>query len=67
MSDTQARSLTKTVTWRVTGSTSAVIIAYLVTGSIGISSTIGLVHLIVNTALYWLHERLWTHIRWGQK
>jgi uncharacterized membrane protein len=66
MSDTQSRSIVKTITWRITGSTSSVLIAYTVTGSIGISFTIGLVHLIINTALYWVHERLWTHTTWGQ-
>lgn len=67
MSDSNARSLVKTVTWRVTGSTAAVIIAYLVTGSIGVSSTIGIAHLIVNTFLYWVHERVWSKITWGHQ
>ena len=67
LSDTQGRTLAKTVTWRITGSTSAMIIAYLVTGSVAISSTIGIVHLIANTLLYWVHERVWSRIRWGKK
>ncbi len=67
MSDTGKRTLSKTVTWRITGSSSAAIIAYLVTGSIGISSTIGIAHLIVNTALYWVHERVWNKIKWGRQ
>lgn len=67
MSDSNIRSITKTVTWRITGSSAAVIIAYLVTGSIGISSTIGLMHLVVNTFLYWIHERIWAKITWESK
>ena len=66
MSETHRRSLIKTITWRITGSTSAMIIAYIVTGSYSISGTIGIIHLVVNTGLYWFHERIWNRIRWGK-
>lgn len=65
LSESHGRSLAKTITWRITGSTSAIIIAYIITGSVAISGTIGIVHLVVNTLLYWLHERVWARIRWG--
>lgn len=42
------------------------IIAYLITGSVGISSTIGIAHLVVNTILYWMHERIWAKVMWGR-
>jgi len=67
MADSNARSLAKTVTWRVTGSTAAIIIAYVVTGSISVSSVIGITHLIVNTFLYWVHERVWAKVNWGNQ
>lgn len=66
LNDSHSRSLLKTVTWRITGSTSAMIIAYLITGSVGISSTIGIAHLVVNTILYWMHERIWAKVMWGR-
>lgn len=65
--ETHGRSLVKTVTWRITGSTSAMIIAYIVTGSVTVSSTIGVTHLIINTLLYWIHERVWSRVRWGHR
>ena len=67
MKDTNKRSIVKTISWRITGSTAAVLIAYGVTGSISVSSTIGILHLIINTFLYWVHERLWNKIEWGRK
>jgi len=67
MADSNARSVVKTITWRVTGSTAAIIIAYIVTGSITVSSTIGIAHLIVNTFLYWAHERVWSKVTWGNQ
>lgn len=66
MSDNSRRSLVKAISWRIVGSTAAVIIAYAVTGSIAASSTIGIIHLISNTILYYFHERIWNKIRWGK-
>jgi uncharacterized membrane protein len=66
MIDSNRRSLAKTLTWRITGSASTFTIAYLVTGSFGVSSFIAVIQMCVNTVLYWLHERAWTRIIWGQ-
>lgn len=62
--DSNKRSLIKTITWRITGSTSTVIIAYCMTGSIATSGAIGIIHFISNTILYYIHERIWNKIRW---
>jgi uncharacterized membrane protein len=59
------RTLLKTLTWRVTGSTSTFTIAYLVTGSFGVSSGIAVIQMVVNTFLYYAHERIWNKIKWG--
>jgi uncharacterized membrane protein len=60
------RTLLKTLTWRVTGSTSTFTIAYLVTGSFGISSGIAVIQMVVNTFLYYAHERIWNKVNWGK-
>lgn len=65
MSETTGRSLVKTLTWRITGSSSTFLIAYLITGSIGASSGIAVVQMIANTVLYLIHERAWSRVRWG--
>ena len=67
MKDKAKRSLLKTITWRLTGSGSTFLIAWLVTGNISISSTILGIHFLTNTALYFVHERVWNHIHWGKK
>ena len=66
LSDTSSRSFVKTISWRIAGSTSTFTIAYIVTGSFGVSSGIAIVQMIVNTVLYWFHERLWNKIKWGK-
>ncbi len=67
MSESSKRSLAKTISWRIAGSTSTFLIAYLVTGSAGISSGIAVTQMIVNTLLYWFHERLWNKVTWGRE
>jgi uncharacterized membrane protein len=66
MIDSNGRSLAKTLTWRITGSASTFTIAYLITGSFGVSSVIAFVQMGVNTVLYWLHERAWARVSWGR-
>jgi uncharacterized membrane protein len=59
LSNQGKRALLKTLTWRIAGSTSTFTIAYLMTGSIGLSSGIAVVQMFVNTFLYWVHESIW--------
>jgi uncharacterized membrane protein len=66
MQESSLRSLAKTLSWRVTGSASTFIIVYLVTGSAGVSSGVAVIQMIVNTFLYWFHERVWNRIKWGK-
>lgn len=53
------RTLAKTLTWRIVGSSSTFAIAFIITGEVGISSGIAFVQMIVNTILYYLHEKVW--------
>jgi len=65
--DTSARSLAKTVSWRITGSGATFAISYIVLGDVAVSGTIAVIQLTFNTALYFIHERIWNRIKWGQK
>ena len=67
MSDTTRRSLVKTISWRITGSSATFLIAYLISGNISIAGTIAAIQLTANTILYYIHERVWNKIRWGQR
>ena len=66
LNDTAARSLVKTVTWRITGSTATFLIAYAMTGNFAVAGVIGVTQLISNTILYYIHERVWNRIVWGR-
>jgi uncharacterized membrane protein len=64
--DSNKRSLTKTISWRVTGSSATFLIAYLLTGDFAVAGTIGVVQMVSNTILYFVHERAWNKINWGK-
>ena len=66
MSDTSRRSLVKTISWRITGSTATFAISYAVLGDVTVSSTIAVIQLTFNTMLYFVHERIWNNIHWGR-
>lgn len=64
--ETSIRSLVKTISWRITGSTATFIISYAVLGNATVSGTIAMIQLTFNTLLYFFHERLWDRIAWGR-
>lgn len=56
------RTLIKTLTWRLVGSTSTFVISYVVTGQLVIATGIAIAQMIVNTILYYIHETVWNKI-----
>ena len=66
MSDTTGRSLVKAISWRITASLATFIISMIVAGDFSVAGTIAGIQLVVNFLLYFMHERIWNRIRWGQ-
>lgn len=64
--ETTARSIAKTISWRVTGSGATFLISYAILGDFAVSGTIAAIQLTFNTVLYFLHERVWNWIKWGR-
>jgi len=56
--------MTKTITFALCHFTVAFSVAYLLTGSIGISSMLALVEPACNTVAYYFHEKAW--LRFGK-
>ena len=67
LSDRSSRSVVKTLTWRITGSSATFIISWIISGDWAIAGGIALIQATVNTLLYYLHERAWNLIAWGTK
>ena len=67
MSDTAVRSLAKAVSWRITGTVDTFLISWLITGQALIASGIALTEIVTKIFLFWMHERVWNRIKWGQE
>jgi uncharacterized membrane protein len=59
------RSLVKAATYRVTIVCLDFLVVYLFTGQVKIALGFMLVSNVYTTVGYFLHERIWAHIRWG--
>ena len=66
MNETNKRSLIKTMSWRITGSSATFLISYIVSGSFAMASSIAAIQVTANTILYFIHERIWNRIVWGK-
>jgi uncharacterized membrane protein len=64
--ESHSRSITKTITWRLTGSGATFLIAWLISGNVLVAGPIAVAQLIMNTVLYYVHERIWTRVKWGR-
>jgi uncharacterized membrane protein len=67
MKERRYRSITKAVSWRVTGSIDTFIISYIITGKPGNALAISGIEVFTKIFLYYFHERLWNRLSFGRK
>ena len=67
MKESVSRSVIKAVSWRVTVSILSFIISYWLTGSLELAGMLMVSKVVVNSVWYFLHERLWNKISYGQE
>jgi uncharacterized membrane protein len=53
------RHILKTITYRILGTLTTIITAYLLGASIQVSSLLGLGELLLKPIIYFIHERIW--------
>ena len=66
-SENNLRTLVKTLSWRILLTISHFINGWVVTGSIGTALKIAGWSLVLNSILYWGHERIWNWLQWNKK
>jgi uncharacterized membrane protein len=67
MKEKRFRSITKAVSWRVTGSIDTFIISFIVTGKPGKAFAISGIEVFTKIFLYYFHERIWNRLSFGRK
>lgn len=61
------RSLAKVITWRILVTVTNTVGGYLASGSWVIGLGVAGFALVVNSILYFFHERVWNRSDWGKK
>ena len=64
--ESHLRSIVKAVSWRVTGSLDTFVLALLITGSGVWAGAIAGTEIVTKIVAYYLHERVWSGVRWGR-
>jgi uncharacterized membrane protein len=60
------RHIAKTITYRILGTLTTVIISYIFTRNLTIAGSMGFVELIIKPIIYFIHERVWyKYIKFG--
>lgn len=67
MTVTKARSFVKSLSYRIFGTLTSFIVVYAITHKGSLSVLIAFWETILKVAVYYWHERVWDHIRWGRK
>jgi uncharacterized membrane protein len=61
------RSISKVISWRVVLTASHVINGFIVSGSWATGIQIALLATIINSFIFWAHERGWNFVQWNRK
>ncbi|RAI95239.1 DUF2061 domain-containing protein [Algoriphagus yeomjeoni] len=60
--DSNAKSLLKSISWRIVGTIDTIIISYFITGEFVMALSIGSVEVFSKIILFYFHERIWESV-----
>ena len=67
MVDTVSRSMAKTFSFRIVTTVANFVFAWVMTGNVAFATSLFIFQWTVVLVFYYVHERLWTWIKWGQR
>lgn len=67
MKVTKSRSFVKALSYRIWGTLSSFVVAFVLTGSAELSGLIAFWETVVKVGIYYAHERGWNFIQWGRR
>lgn len=65
-SEKPIRSVVKALSWRFIGTLDTLVISYILTGELGIATSIASIDFVTKMILYFFHERIWNLVKWGK-
>ena len=64
--DHHKRSILKSLTWRAVATFTTMAIVYAYTDELALSLGVGAIEVVSKMFLYYVHESLWSRVRWGR-
>ncbi len=65
--DTKTRTILKALSWRMLGTATTIVVAWVITGEIKVAAGLGITDALIKLVLYYLHERVWLHVWFGRE
>ncbi len=65
--DSHSRSLAKALSWRVFALAITTFVSFILSESVAVAVSIGVVDSLIKIGAYYAHERAWMNIRFGRK
>jgi uncharacterized membrane protein len=62
-----ARTIFKTLSWRILASSTTLLLVYFFTSDVVISAGVCVIEMVVKTLIYYIHERVWDKTNYGRK
>jgi len=63
--ETHSRTVAKTLSWRVLATIITSCLVWVLTGKLELGFSIGLLDCLTKIVIYYLHERMWSKVRFG--
>ena len=64
--ETHIRSIIKAVSYRLLGSGATGLLTFIVTQKLDFAFFVSIGDFFIKIVLYYLHERIWSRIKWGK-
>ena len=65
--DSHARSLAKALSWRVIALAITTSVSYMLSESVAVAVSIGVIDSAIKIGAYYAHERAWMNVRFGRR
>jgi adenylylsulfate kinase len=64
--ETHMRSIAKAISWRIVATLTTMLLVFVFTGNLAVSSGVGLTELLSKIFIYYVHERFWNALNFGR-
>lgn len=61
------RSIAKAISWRIVATCTTIVLVFIYTGNLVVSTGVGVLELLSKIVIYYVHERIWNRLNFGRE